>query len=256
MARFIKNPGGDFNMSLILNALRSKKKSGANEKGSGLVVSKDSGLISGLGLKKTIYLFSSLALIGLTLGFAVKAFINYKKSAKIEGSVADLKPMIANELKETKKLSLMDKITENYHGAKYKENNELIKQALEKEEKSARLFNLAGLNYLKQNEFAKASDYLNEAVKLEERCAECFNNLGYLLTLNSQGKAAEEALKKSISLDENYADPYFNLGVLYRKYGDDLRAKKYLSYYLERKEDLDDQLAIDTREMMDERVGP
>lgn len=231
-------------MSLILDALRIKKE-GIHLEASGLVVHSErwhKSLVS----RKGLMLGFSLMLFGGAVVLGLKYYRDHKESLSIVSQSAALAPAPIVAIGVPAKPTLTSQVSHNYKLGNYRENRQLLAEALAQDPDSSQLLNLTGLNSLKLGNYDEAERSFTRALAINNACAECYNNLGYLLTLKSDAKNAENNFKKSIAINADYADPYFNLAVLYQKYGNDGQAKTFFEHYLKKSPDKNTQLAMDT----------
>lgn len=240
-------------MSLMFDALRSKKKQSVVDNKSDLLWS--DAHKTQQAPAASLRLIVALALILLIVGTLVLGVRSYLSSTMLKTAALNPSSLTLAEnvvslttVEVGKSLSTtIDHVLENYHNKRFADNNDILKEALINYSENIEINNLAGLNYLKQNRLIDAEIYFNKALQINDKCAECYNNLGYLLTIKLEPIKAENYLKKALSIKPELADAYFNLAVLYQKHGDLGQAQTFFEHYLKMSKKDDEQVYIQTK---------
>ncbi|MDO8493735.1 MAG: tetratricopeptide repeat protein [Deltaproteobacteria bacterium] len=248
-------------MSVILDALRAKKKEG-EEKGTGTPLAPEEGLFLGKKgfLQKKEKKSSSLTVVlsvVLVLLLAATGLFRYlgRSTEKPVPVVVAEPPTIMPAPSDLNFAGRLKTAQEKFHQGDIDGSLALL-QALEKESPAnVEVYNDLGLIFLKKKLFSSAEKYFTLALEKEAACAPCLNNFGYLKTLLNETVEAKAYLTQSIQQDDNYAEPHFNLAVLYEKNGEIAQAVSHYRQFLEKTPDANNKTASGVKDRLRELIG-
>lgn len=86
----------------------------------------------------------------------------------------------------------------------------------------------AGIEFMKEEDYEKASQLFTQASVIHPLKPESYNNLGFTYLMLGDEQKMIESYTKSIEIDSANVDAHYNLGFYYNSYGDHDRALDYM----------------------------
>ncbi|MGL4392331.1 MAG: tetratricopeptide repeat protein [Fusobacteriaceae bacterium] len=189
-------------------------------------------------IKRTITLLK-LALIAVTIFFAILIFVQWKNIYSLPSKIASINTRLDNndlrfemqkainrstsaeKVRELKKLTLRQEFKPllaeiyfnmGYFSEYYYDRLDYFHAALEINPYYAEIYNLRGVMRYENRELDGALEDYEEAIKLKADFAEAYNNRGVVLYEKKKINAAILDFNKAIELNPDFSETYYNRG--------------------------------------------